>query len=128
MKQAWRPGIVASSSSEIAARPITVLVGPSGPMIGNPAIYTKLSYDPIRDFVPVTMIGSIPLILVVNSSLPVKSVQELVAYAKAHSKSVNYSSVAALFHQSSIQTERAKRGAVGRVTICSAIRRRRQGS
>jgi len=79
----------------------TVLVGPSGPMTGNPAIYTKLPYDPIRDFVPVTMIGSIPLILVVNSSLPVKSVQELVAYAKAHPKSVNYSSVAALFQLTS---------------------------
>ncbi len=79
----------------------TVLVGPSGPMTGNPAMYAKLSYDPVRDFVPVTMIGSIPLILVVSSSLPVKSVQELVSYAKAHPTSVNYSSVAALFQLTS---------------------------
>ncbi len=75
----------------------TVLMGPSGPMTGNPAIYSKLPYSPTLDFVPVTMIGSIPYILVVNASLPVQSVQELVAYAKARQATVNYSSTAALF-------------------------------
>jgi tripartite-type tricarboxylate transporter receptor subunit TctC len=79
----------------------TVLVGPSGPMTGNPAIYTKLPYDTLRDFVPVTMIGSIPLILVVSSSLPPRSVQELVAYAKARPKGVNYSATAAIFQLTS---------------------------
>lgn len=75
----------------------TVLVGPSGPMTGNPAIYSKLPYSTLRDFVPVTMIGSIPYLLVVNSSLPVHSVKELVEYAKARPTSVNYSAPAAIF-------------------------------
>jgi tripartite-type tricarboxylate transporter receptor subunit TctC len=79
----------------------TVLVGPSGPMTGNPAIYSKLPYSTLRDFLPVTMIGSIPLILVVNSSLPVYSVQELVAYAKARPTSMNYGATAALFQLTS---------------------------
>jgi len=79
----------------------TVLMGPSGPMTGNPALYAKLPYATLRDFIPVTMIGSFPLILVVNSALPVKSVPDLVRYAREHSSSVNYGSSAALFQLSS---------------------------
>lgn len=79
----------------------TVLMGPSGPMTGNPAMYSKLPYSTLQDFVPVTMIGSIPLILVVNASLPVYSVQELVAYAKERPSKVNYGSSAALFQLTS---------------------------
>jgi tripartite-type tricarboxylate transporter receptor subunit TctC len=79
----------------------TILVGPSGPMTGNPAIYTKLPYETLRDFAPITMVGSFPLILVVNGASPVKSVQELVAFAKSRPNSVNYGSTAALFQLSS---------------------------
>lgn len=79
----------------------TVLVGPSGPMTGNPAIYSKLPYSTLRDFVPVTMIGSIPYLLVVNSSLPVHSLKELVEYAKARPASANYSAPAAIFQLAS---------------------------
>jgi tripartite-type tricarboxylate transporter receptor subunit TctC len=78
----------------------TLLMGPSGPMTGNPAIYAKLPYSTLRDFVPVTMIGSFPLILVVNSSLPVNSVRDLVRYAQAHPTHLNYGSSAALFQLS----------------------------
>jgi tripartite-type tricarboxylate transporter receptor subunit TctC len=80
---------------------LTVLMGPSGPTTGNPAIYEKLPYSTLRDFIPVTMISSFPLILVVNASLPVKSVTDLVRYAKEHPNSVNYGSTAALFQLAS---------------------------
>ncbi len=50
----------------------------------NPAVYRKLPYDPLRDFVPVSLIGAAPSILAVHSSLPAKSVGELLAYAKAN--------------------------------------------
>ncbi len=74
-----------------------MLMGPSGVMTANPAIHTKLPYSTMRDFVPVTMIGSFPLILVVNASLPVKSIQELVEYAKTRPDKINYGSTTALF-------------------------------
>ena len=70
----------------------TILIGTSGPIAANAATHSKLPYQPLRDFAPVTMIGTYPLIMVVNSALPVKSVQELIEYAKARPKSVNYGS------------------------------------
>jgi tripartite-type tricarboxylate transporter receptor subunit TctC len=51
----------------------------------------------LKDFVPISMVGSFPLVLVVNPSVPVKSVQELVAYAKANPGKVNYSSGSTAF-------------------------------
>ena len=74
----------------------TILVGTSGPMSINPAIYAKLPYQPLHDFIPITMVGSFPLVLVVNSSLPVKTVQELIAYAKTRPDSINYGAAGAV--------------------------------
>src|SRR5262245_40349270 len=67
-----------------------VLVATSGPMAANAAIYPRLPDHPLRDFIPVAMIGTYPLIMVVNSSLPVSSLQELIGYAKARPDKVNY--------------------------------------
>jgi tripartite-type tricarboxylate transporter receptor subunit TctC len=50
----------------------------------NPAVYRKLSYDPLGDFTPVTMIGTAPSLLAAHPSLPARSVSELIAYAKAN--------------------------------------------
>ncbi|HEV7408410.1 MAG TPA: tripartite tricarboxylate transporter substrate binding protein [Bradyrhizobium sp.] len=80
-----------------AADGYTLLIGASGAMAVNPAVYGKLPYDPIRDFTPVSELGSFPLILVVNASSPIKSVAELVAYAKANPDKANYSSSSAAF-------------------------------
>src|SRR6202790_5683472 len=75
----------------------TLLVGASGAMAINPAVYAKLPYDPVRDFVAVSELASFPLILIVNPSSPIKSVAELVAYAKANPDKTNYSSSSAAF-------------------------------
>ena len=75
----------------------TLLVGASGAMTINPAVYTKLPYDPIRDFIPVSELGSFPLILIVNASSPIKSVAELIAFAKANPDKTNYASSSAAF-------------------------------
>ena len=56
------------------------LLGQSGPISINPGIYPKLSYDPEKDLVPVSMTTSYPYVLVVNPSLPVHSVRELHAW------------------------------------------------
>ena len=58
----------------------------------SPAIYPKLGFDPVRDFAHVTLLATLPSLLVVHPSLPVKSVQELIAYAKAKPGELNYAS------------------------------------
>ncbi len=58
----------------------------------SPAIYKKLSYDPVKDFAAVSMASSYPFALVAHPALPVKSVKDLVALAKAKPNSLDYSS------------------------------------
>ena len=70
----------------------TLLLGQSGPISINPAVYKSLPYDPIRDFAPVTMMTGYPYILVVNADLPAKTLQEFVALAKAKPGAMNYGS------------------------------------
>jgi tripartite-type tricarboxylate transporter receptor subunit TctC len=96
-----KPGAGAIVATEYVAKAApdgyTLLVGASGAMSINPAVYTKLGYDSLRDFIPVSELGSFPLILIVNASSPIKSVAELVAYAKANPDKANYSSASAAF-------------------------------
>jgi len=68
----------------------TLLLGQSGPISINPAVYKDLRYDPERDFAPVTMTTAYPYILVVNAKLPVKSLQEFVALAGSKPGAMNY--------------------------------------
>lgn len=68
----------------------TLLLGQSGPISINPGIYPKLPYDPEKDFVPITMTTSYPYVLVVNPSLGVKTVAELVALARSKPGQLNY--------------------------------------
>ncbi len=70
----------------------TLLLGQSGPISINPAVYKSLAYDPVRDFVPVTMTTAYPYILVVNAELPAKTLQELVALARSKPDAMNYGS------------------------------------
>jgi tripartite-type tricarboxylate transporter receptor subunit TctC len=59
----------------------------------NPALYRgKLPFDPIKDFAPISLVASIPLMLVVNPNLPVKSIKELIEYAKKNPGKLNYAS------------------------------------
>jgi len=69
----------------------TLLMGPIGLAI-NPALYTNMTFDPIKDLEPIGLYGGVPNLLVVHPSLPVKSVAELVAYAKANPNKLNYAS------------------------------------
>jgi putative tricarboxylic transport membrane protein len=68
----------------------TLLLGQSGPISINPAIYKKLPYDPVKDFAPVSMTTAYPYIMVVNPKLGVKTLQEFVALAKSRPGELNY--------------------------------------
>ncbi len=58
----------------------------------NASLYAKMPYDHVRDFVPVILVAGVPNVLVVNPSVPVNSVQELIAYAKANPGKLNFAS------------------------------------
>jgi tripartite-type tricarboxylate transporter receptor subunit TctC len=62
----------------------TILFGSSGPLLINSSLYRNAGFDPIKDFSPLAYIGEIPNVLVVNSSLPVHTLKDLVEYAKTH--------------------------------------------
>jgi tripartite-type tricarboxylate transporter receptor subunit TctC len=68
----------------------TLLLGQSGPISINPAVYKDLPYDPVKDFAPISLTSVYPYIMVVNRSLGVKTVQEFVALAKSKPGALNY--------------------------------------
>jgi tripartite-type tricarboxylate transporter receptor subunit TctC len=91
-----RPGSAGIIGTEIAAKAPadghTLMMGITANIAINPALYSKLPYDAIRDFAAVTLIAKAPYVMVVTPGLPVKSVQEFIAYAKARPGQVNYAS------------------------------------
>jgi tripartite-type tricarboxylate transporter receptor subunit TctC len=82
----------ADAAAKAAPDGYTLLLGNTGPMTINPVLQQKLPYDPRKDFAPVTWLVSAQMVLVVHPSLPVRSVKELVALARAHPGGLNYGS------------------------------------
>ena len=82
--------------TEFAARQpadgYTLIMGNAGSHSINAALYSKLSYDPAKDFVAIALVSVAPNMMVVNPSLPVKSVAEFIAHVKANPGVVNYAS------------------------------------
>ncbi len=70
----------------------TILIGTSTTMAVNINVYKKLSYDPIRDLVPIALVAGVPFVLVVNPALPVKSLADLSRYAKTLPAGLTYAS------------------------------------
>lgn len=70
----------------------TLIHTPDAAMVANPSLYSKLSYDPIRNFDPVTVLGSWTQFLLVHESVPATSLKELIALAKAKPGSLTYAS------------------------------------
>ena len=93
-----RAGASGNIAAELVARAApdgyTLLFGNSSLAI-SPAVFAKLPYDPVKDLLPISMVSSYPFVLVVHPSLPVKSVRELVALARARPDALSYSSAGA---------------------------------
>ena len=89
-----KPGANGNVGAEFVAKSpadgYTVLLADVGAIAISPSVYSTLGYDPNKDFSPVTMVAYSPHILAVNPSVPVKSVQELIAYSKAQQGKMNY--------------------------------------
>jgi len=90
-----RPGAGGVVGAEVVAKAepdgYTLLMGNTA-LVVSPYLYAKLPFEPLADFVPVTLVNSAPLLLVVHPSVPVQSVKELIAYAKARPGQLNYGS------------------------------------
>ncbi len=91
-----RAGAAGNIGMEAAARAApdgyTIYLGNIGTVAINPALYTKLTVNPVRDFIPVTQLVDVPSLLVANPGFPPKSVKEFVEYAKANPGKLNYAS------------------------------------
>ncbi|RYF16264.1 MAG: tripartite tricarboxylate transporter substrate binding protein [Comamonadaceae bacterium] len=91
-----KPGAGGNIGTEMVARATpdgyTLIVNSVGPIAVNPTLYTKLNINPLVDLVPVVQIADVPNVLVVHPSVPAKTIEEFVAYAKAHPDKANYGS------------------------------------
>jgi len=70
----------------------TLLMGTNSPLSADPFIHKDVNYDPVKDFVPITRVGSFTLMLVVNPDLPIHSIKELIDYAKANPGKLTFAS------------------------------------
>jgi tripartite-type tricarboxylate transporter receptor subunit TctC len=91
-----RPGAGGTIGMEIAARAApdgyTLAMGHIGTIAVNPALYPKLSYDPLKDFQPVTLVAMIPNMMTVNPKVQVKTVKDVIALAQSKPGALNYGS------------------------------------
>jgi tripartite-type tricarboxylate transporter receptor subunit TctC len=85
-------GTVIAANAVAKANPdgYTLLMGTSTPLAINATLHRHLSYDPVKDFVPLALVAKVPFVLVVNPDLPARSVAELIAYAKEHPGKLSY--------------------------------------
>jgi tripartite-type tricarboxylate transporter receptor subunit TctC len=91
-----RPGAGTATATTAVAKSApdghTLLFAPSGTFAINPTLYKQLAYDPLKDLTMVALVTRDPLVLVVNPSLPVKSLADLIKYAKDNPRKVSFAS------------------------------------
>ena len=90
-----RPGAGSTIGTDLVAKSTPdghTLLAVAASFTMSPSLYRNLPFDPVRDFAPISLLSSLPNILVVHPSLPVKSVRELIAFAKARPGQLNFGS------------------------------------
>lgn len=92
-----RPGAGGNTGTAAAARAAadgyTLVMSTSGPLAANKFLFKELGYDPIKDFAPISVFAILPNVVVINAKLPPATLGELVEYAKANPKKLNYGTV-----------------------------------
>ncbi len=73
----------------------TIGVANTGNIVINPYLFSNMTFDPLKDLVPVGVLGTVPLFLVMNSNVPAKTLQEFIAYTKANPDKISYASAGA---------------------------------
>jgi tripartite-type tricarboxylate transporter receptor subunit TctC len=84
--------IGAAAAASAPADGYTLLFTTTGPLVYNRLIYKSTGFDPAKDFAPIVKVSAIPLVVVANASVPVKTIAELVAYVKANPGKLSYAS------------------------------------
>ncbi|MBL8309754.1 MAG: tripartite tricarboxylate transporter substrate binding protein [Burkholderiales bacterium] len=91
-----KPGAAGNIGNQFVAKAkpdgYTLLVAYSGYQVGNPHLFAKAGWDPIKDFVPVAMLTRAPQVIVAREGLPVNSLADLIAYARANPGKLNFAS------------------------------------
>lgn len=82
----------ATAAAKAAPDGYTLFAAPSGTLATNPTLYKKLPYGPVADFAPISLYTRVPFVLVINPSLPIHSLAELVRYAKKKPGKLSYGS------------------------------------
>ncbi len=92
-----RPGAGGNTGTAAATKAApdgyTLLMSTSGPLAANKTLFKTLGYDPAKELAPISLFAILPNVIVINSKLPPKTLTELVAYAKANPKQLNYGTV-----------------------------------
>ncbi len=92
-----KPGAGGNIGTQLATKATpdgyTIVMSTSGPLAANLTLFRSLGYDPQKELAPISLFAVLPNVIVINSKLPPKSLAELVTYAKAHPKELNYGSV-----------------------------------
>ena len=113
-----RPGANGMLGPDVVAKATpdgyTLLFGAAGQMAVSPAVYPKIPYQTLKNFVPVSMMTSYPLIMIVNSKHPAGNLKEFIAWAKANPDKTNYASASAAFTLTS-ELLKLKTGTPGQV-------------
>jgi tripartite-type tricarboxylate transporter receptor subunit TctC len=91
-RQGANGGIAATFVAKAPPDGYTLLASTNSPHSANPFLLKNVGYDAVKDFAPITRIGSFTLMMVIDPAIPVKSLPELIAYAKAHPGQLTYGS------------------------------------